>query len=214
MALVLCEKCTSSTCNGAHTYAKLEISLGNEEKIVSLICTTLTQSYIRKQRLVVQRPNYIQNWNHHSYKKRWMKNDEYQRVVTLRNIYIKKIIIIHTSILLDLPLHRKIPEDIQCMREEKKNKQEKTCSILCLYNHDYKQSPFCPLEFITIQIKGQSKNKSSIIWIFFLWIPNLMKFDCVICMIWKSVEKVTLPWRRSTPFKISVLSFPLIKHQA
>lgn len=54
-----------------------------------------------------------------------MKNDEYQRVVTLRNIYKKNHY--YTHIKLDLPLHRKIPEDIQCMREEKKktNKQEK-----------------------------------------------------------------------------------------
>lgn len=196
-------------CNRAHTYAKLVISLGNEEKIVSLICATLTQSYIRKQRLVVQGPNYIQNWNHHSYKKRWVKNDEYQRVVTLRNIYKKNHY--YTHIKLDLPLHRKIPEDIQCMRVGKKKQTRKNLLYIVSV---IKQSPFCPLEFITIQIKGQSKNKSSIISIFFLWIPNLMKFDCVIYMIWKSVEKVTLPWRRSTPFKISVLLFPLIKHQA
>ena len=50
-----------------------------------------------------------------------MKNDEYQRVVTLRNIYKKNHY--YTHIKLDLPLHRKIPEDIQCMREGKKKKQ-------------------------------------------------------------------------------------------
>lgn len=129
-------------------------------------------------------------------------------------IIIKKIIIIHTSNWIYHCTEKFQKISNAWGKKKQTNKQEKTCSILCLYNHDYKQSPFCPLEFITRQIKGQSKNKSSIIWIFFLWIPNLMKFDCVICMIWKSVEKVTLPWRRSTPFKISVLSFPLIKHQA
>lgn len=52
-----------------------------------------------------------------------MKNDEYQRVVTLRNIYKKNHY--YTHIKLDLPLHRKIPEDIQCMREEKKKQTNK-----------------------------------------------------------------------------------------
>ena len=60
-----------------------------------------------------------------------MKNDEYQRVVTLRNIYKKNHY--YTHIKLDLPLHRKIPEDIQCMREEKKTKQtRKKPALYCV----------------------------------------------------------------------------------
>lgn len=58
-----------------------------------------------------------------------MKNDEYQREVTLRNIYKKNHY--YTHIKLDLPLHRKIPEDIQCMRKKKTNKKKPALYCVC-----------------------------------------------------------------------------------